>query len=89
MRLPVADRYNLITVDYHVADEQWTLRVADNGVGRKADAPSKIGGGLGTNIVAALASSLDAVVETGTTAPGFAVAIRQQRAMPDEIPESA
>ena len=81
---PNAHRHNLITVSYRITDPLWTLTVADNGVGRQSDEPTKAGGGLGTNIVAALAGSLDAVVETASVGPGFAVTIRQQRAVPDE-----
>ena len=75
---PNAGGHNLITVGYHIADSLRTLGVADNGVGRKKDAQPKAGGGLGTNIVAALARSLDATVEMASAAPGFAVTISQQ-----------
>jgi chemotaxis protein methyltransferase CheR len=79
---PNARRQNLITVSYHITDELWTLAVADNGIGRKTDAPPKPGGGLGTNIVAALASNFKAVVETASTATGFSVTVSEQPPSP-------
>ncbi len=75
---PNAHRDNLITVSYHITDKRWTLAVVDNGVGRKAVAKAKVGSGLGTNIVAALAKSLNAVVKTASTASGYSVTISEQ-----------
>tara|TARA_B100000378_G_scaffold173051_1_gene139492 strand:+ start:28022 stop:29161 length:1140 start_codon:yes stop_codon:yes gene_type:complete len=75
---PNADSHNQITVCYHIVDGLWTLAVTDNGVGRQDAGMPKAGGGLGTNIVAALASSLNAVVVMGDASPGFSVTIRHQ-----------
>ncbi|WP_068073872.1 sensor histidine kinase [Novosphingobium lentum] len=83
---PDAHRLNLITVSYHITNDVWTLAVADNGVGRIADVPPKASGGLGTNIVAALANSLNAVVETTGVGPGFSVTISQQLPLPQAQP---
>ncbi|MEO5706037.1 MAG: histidine kinase dimerization/phosphoacceptor domain -containing protein [Alteraurantiacibacter sp.] len=74
---PGGRQNNLITLNYLITDEVWTLTVADNGVGREADAKPRKGGGLGTNIVAALAKSLPAVVETDSSAAGCSIKIRQ------------
>ena len=79
---PNADSHNQITVCYHIVDGLWTLAVIDNGVGRQAAGMPKAGGGLGTNIVAALASSLNAVVVMGDASPGFSVTIRHQPPLP-------
>ena len=84
---PDAHRHSLITVSYHITDERWTLAVVDNGVGRKAVVPPKIGGGLGTNIVAALAKSLNAVVKTASAASGFSVTISEQPPSAETHPE--
>jgi two-component sensor histidine kinase len=60
-----------IVVGYHAHGPNWTLSVTDNGVGMPKDAAST-SPGLGTSIVAALASQLRARVHvadahTGTT----------------------
>lgn len=70
-------QHNTITVRHRIADGLWTLTVADNGVGRAVEAKPRAGGGLGTNIVAALAKNLSAVVETHSLATGFSITIRQ------------
>ena len=52
-------RGGLVDVTYHVTQRDWTLTVADNGIGKHVASPAtKIG--LGTSIVEALASQLNA-----------------------------
>ena len=67
-------RIGQIDVGYNSIGADWTMSVTDNGVGMPTGdyAPEP---GLGTNIVAALASSLGAVVETTDAKPGVRVAI--------------
>ena len=48
----------------------------------KSVAKAKVGSGLGKNIVAALAKSLNAVVKTASTASGFSVTIREESPSP-------
>lgn len=67
-------RVGWIKVGYNSHGTEWQLSVSDNGVGiRPGEEPPKAG--LGTNIVAALAASLDAEVQTSATNPGVRVAI--------------
>ncbi len=64
-----------IVVAYEVNGADWKLSVSDNGIGKgNADlAPSKRG--LGTSIVSALASQLDARVDTVSGSKGTTVSI--------------
>jgi len=70
---------NLIVVSYLTSASEWRLKVCDNGVG-KPDLP---GGparrGLGTGIVAALASQLGARVEQASGPSGTAVSLTHVR----------
>lgn len=63
-----------ITVDYDQRGENWTLSVADDGVGMSMSA-SEPKAGLGTNIVQALAKQLDAIVSVSDRNPGTAVSL--------------
>jgi two-component sensor histidine kinase len=68
------DREGKIIVDYLSQGQEWKLSVSDDGVGTPqslADAKP----GLGTSIVEALASQLDATVETEGGDPGTTVSI--------------
>ncbi|GAN78120.1 sensor histidine kinase [Acidisphaera rubrifaciens] len=69
------DRPGRIMVDYHAHGPDWTLSVADDGIGMtpSTGAGQKIG--LGTSIVAALARQLHATVNTRDTNPGTDVSI--------------
>jgi chemotaxis protein methyltransferase CheR len=49
-----------ITVEFASTDDDWSLTVADNGVGKLSDAPPSTVGGLGTVIVQALVKQLEA-----------------------------
>ena len=63
-----------IVVKYHVNGNDWTLSIADDGVGMPAK-PKGRPVGLGTSIVKALAQQLDADVETASSAQGTTVSI--------------
>lgn len=64
-----------IEVRYTIDHDDWTLVVSDNGIGKTADNPPKIEGGLGTTIVAALAKQLEAQMTMTTGAAGYAVTL--------------
>ena len=68
------DRIGQIDVGYSADGSDWTMSVTDNGVGMPTG-DTATEPGLGTNIVAALASSLGATVETTDAKPGVRVAI--------------
>lgn len=67
-------RHGQITVSYHSRGPNWTLAVADDGVGMPNDAPSNTPG-LGTSIVEALANQLKARVQVAGGHPGTTVSI--------------
>jgi two-component sensor histidine kinase len=72
-------RKGAIVVAYGAAGPDWSLTVADDGVGaRSGGSPAKPG--LGTTIVEALARQLDARVEI-SEGPGAKVSIIHQKAM--------
>jgi two-component sensor histidine kinase len=62
-----------IVVTYAVNGPDWTLSVADNGVGKPREEPTVAG--LGTSIVTALAQQLDAKVETASTTHGTTISL--------------
>ncbi|WP_423069420.1 sensor histidine kinase [Devosia sp. CN2-171] len=63
-----------ITVHYGAHGPNWTLSVFDDGIGMPTD-PQAAKPGLGTSIVEALASQLEADVRVGSAAPGTKVEI--------------
>jgi len=67
-------RKGKIAVDYRADGADWTLSVADNGVGMPAD-PESAKSGLGTSIVSALAQQLRASVNGSDANPGYKVSI--------------
>jgi two-component sensor histidine kinase len=67
-------RHGKITVDYQSHGPNWTLSVADNGVGMPED-PASATPGLGTSIVEALARQLRARVQVADAKPGTDVSI--------------
>ncbi len=67
-------RNGRITVSYKAHGPNWTLSVADNGVGMPKDAESQTPG-LGTSIVEALANQLNARVQVAGGHPGTTVSI--------------
>jgi len=76
---PDIDARGSIVVGFHKTGKGWSLTVADDGVGMPGeDAPGIEGAGkpgLGTGIVNALATQLEAMVEVTDTAPGTLVTI--------------
>lgn len=68
------DRSGKIAVSYWSRGNTWTLSVIDNGIGMPEKAEG-IRQGLGTSIVSALATKLEAVVHTTSMQPGTSVAI--------------
>jgi two-component sensor histidine kinase len=67
-------RNGKIIVDYQSEGAAWTLSVGDNGIGMPVDhATAKAG--LGTTIVTALATQLDAIVTVDAADPGTTVSI--------------
>ena len=67
-------RKGKIVVDYQSTGSGWALSVGDNGVGMPADHESAKAG-LGTTIITALATQLDASVKIGNANPGTTVSI--------------
>lgn len=67
-------RKGRITVSYRVKGSNWTLAIADDGVGMPTDAASATPG-LGTSIVEALAKQLKARVQVAAAHPGTVVSI--------------
>lgn len=68
------NRAGKIVVDYRSYGPNWTLSVSDNGVGMPT-ASEGAKAGLGTNIVEALAKSLDSEVMVASANPGVAISI--------------
>jgi chemotaxis protein methyltransferase CheR len=64
-----------VTVAYDVAGTNWKLSIADNGIGKRADAFAQAKAGLGTSIVKALAQQLDARVEVSSGPQGTTVSV--------------
>jgi two-component sensor histidine kinase len=71
-------REGKILVSYASHGPNWTLSVADDGVGMPPDAASATPG-LGTSIVTALAGQLDARVQADATHPGTRVSLVHTR----------
>lgn len=67
-------RKGRIVVAYRTDGPKWTLSVADNGAGIPTD-PDSAHGGLGTNIVIALATQLKAKVTASAAHPGTRISI--------------
>jgi two-component sensor histidine kinase len=68
------ERAGKIIVDYHRQGPNWTLSVADNGVGMPRGG-AVVQPGLGTSLVEALARQLNARVQVADSNPGTAVSI--------------
>ena len=70
---PDAGKPGVVAVSYECKDADWKLTVCDNGVGRADGGGRK--GGLGTSLVAALASQLEAQVEIVSGAHGMTITV--------------
>jgi two-component sensor histidine kinase len=80
------DSSGTIIVDYHSRGPNWVLSVSDTGVGMPKDAQAAKAG-LGTNIVQALASQLQATIKVSDAYPGTAIRITHARiATVDAVP---
>jgi len=77
----------LIVVTYEARVHDWKLIVADNGIGKSADAGAA-NPGLGTAIVKALVTQLDAGIETLSGPEGTSVSITQAR-VASNLPRAA
>jgi chemotaxis protein methyltransferase CheR len=64
-----------ITVSYRVAETDWKLTIADNGIGKSDKNIVRGKPGLGTSLVDSLAKQLDARVDTVSDLHGTAVSI--------------
>ncbi len=71
---PQSHPYGNIVVGFHTLEKGWTLTVADDGIGFPGDHKQTVPG-LGTGIVNALATQLDAAVEVTSANPGTLVSI--------------
>jgi two-component sensor histidine kinase len=71
---PDHDTGGKIAVDYHADGRDWTLSVADNGVGMPAE-PGSAKSGLGTTLIQAIATQLGARIEVLDAKPGTSVSV--------------
>jgi two-component sensor histidine kinase len=71
------ERTGTILIDYRSSGRDWTLAVADNGIGMPQDTmhPRR---GLGTGIVEALVKNLDGEMTLSDAGPGTIVTIDHQ-----------
>jgi two-component sensor histidine kinase len=69
------DSSGKIKVDYASHGPNWTLSVSDTGVGMPRDVANAKPGGLGTNIVQALAGQLQATIKISEAHPGTKVLV--------------
>jgi two-component sensor histidine kinase len=76
---PALDSRGAIVVDFHTADDGWTLTVRDDGVGMNGSQDSAKPG-LGTGIVKALAGQLEATVAVTELDPGTLVTVTHRAA---------
>lgn len=83
------ERKGVIVIDYRSSGNDWTLSIADNGIGvpRGNDAPKA---GLGTGIVEALVKNLNGEIELSDAGPGAVVTIsHRESAAPENALSSA
>ena len=72
---PQAKTDSRIVVAYDSNGSEWTLSIADNGVGKRNDGAGDVKTGLGTSIVQALAKELDASVDFVSDQHGTTVTV--------------
>jgi two-component sensor histidine kinase len=82
------ERVGSIVIDYRSSGDDWTLSVADNGIGMTAggDAPKA---GLGTGIVEALVKNLSGEIQLSDAGPGTVVTISHQESADLRADESS
>ena len=84
-----AGRHGKIMVDYLSRGPNWTLSIADDGIGIASE-PAGAPAGLGTSIVEALARQLRAHIQVANANPGTNVSIiHTQIAVVDSKPNQA
>jgi two-component sensor histidine kinase len=76
-----------IVVAYDTNGSEWTLSIADNGVGKPHVGAVEATSGLGTSIVQALAKELDASVDFVSDKHGTTVSIKHATATPAPRPD--
>jgi len=64
-----------IRVTFEMADSDWKLTVADNGVGRSREEELKTSTGLGTALVSALAKQLKSQITETSSNDGLTIAV--------------
>ena len=72
---PVFQADAQVLVNYTSSGADWSLIVADNGIGKKGDPATRAGGGLGTAIVQALAKQLGARIDISNNVTGTGISI--------------
>lgn len=77
-----------IVVDYRSSGGDWVLSVGDDGIGMPTVAEGAKPG-LGTNIVKALATQVDAVIDIADAGPGTLVSLKHSAAAPASADETA
>ena len=78
----------LILVTYEARAEEWKLIVADNGIGKRADGAGSTNPGLGTAIVKALVTQLEAEIDTVSSPSGMTVSITRA-SVASHMPQAA
>jgi chemotaxis protein methyltransferase CheR len=79
---PAERRDALVNVTYASQGDDWTLIVADNGIGNVAVPNADARGGLGAIIVKALVQQLSANMETVNVPAGLSITITRKSAEP-------
>lgn len=80
-----AGRIGHVIVGYTATGEDWTLSVADDGIGMVEDSGGDAKAGLGTRIVQALAKQLGAEITVADTAPGTRVSLAHTKAIARQV----
>ena len=81
---PGEEQAGQVIVTYETTGSSWKLLVSDDGVGYSdLPPPPRAGGGLGTNIIRALAQQLDAQVEVISGPAGTSVAVVHSHPNPE------
>jgi two-component sensor histidine kinase len=78
-----------IVIAYKVNGSDWTLSIADNGIGMRGEGAAAAKAGLGTSIVNALAQQLDAVVDVVGGEGGTTITISHTTTTNTQLPRAA
>ncbi len=85
---PARTEGGVVDVAYRIDGADWTLAIADNGIGKADGLAAEKGGGLGTTIVNSLAKQLGATVTITSSSAGLTVKIGHgvvRTVSPDQI----